>query len=243
MLLEHTSGMPDFKEALIRAGPLNQVLTTPLTAGRRIELAATLPWNTEDIGIFKYPSSNYVVLGLLIERRTGRGLGDVLRADITEPLGLRGTLLTGTGGIPKDMVHGYVLADGERVDATHAGVQSGSASGGMISTVQDVNEFYAALLDGKLVGPELVKEMQSPNASEYGLGLAKWWDSCTGNYYYGHLGGGPGYASIAMISAEGARQLTVFIAHAAEPLSADVPPPDYGLVEFAQRTLDRTCRK
>lgn len=243
MLLEHTSGMPSFEEALMKAGPLKQVLTTPLTAERRVELAGTLPWNTDDIGIFKYSSSNYVVLGLLIERVTGRSLGDVMRADISEPLGLHGTLLTGTGDVPKNMVHGYVLIDGERVDATHAGVQSGSASGGMISTVQDVSEFYAALMDGKLVGPELVKEMQSPNSSQYGLGLAKWWDSCTSNYYYGHLGGAPGYASIAMISADGARQLTVFVAHTAERLSADAPPPDYGLVDFAQRTLDSTCQK
>jgi D-alanyl-D-alanine carboxypeptidase len=166
-----------------------------------------------------------------------------MRADISDPLGLSGTLLTGTGDVPENMVHGYVLIDGERVDAAHAGVQSGSASGGMISNVQDVSEFYVALMDGKLVRPELVKEMQSYNASQYGLGLAKWWDSCRSNYYYGHLGGAPGYASIAMISADGARQLAVFVAHAAEPLGADVPPSDYGLVEFAQRTLDTTCQK
>lgn len=239
MLLEHTSGMPSFEDALIRAGPLKQVLTAPLTAAQRIELTGSMPWNTHEIGTFDYSSSNYVVLGLLIERVTGRSLADVLRADITEPLALSGTLLTGTGDTPEKMVHGYVMIDGEQVDATYAGVQRGSASGGMISTVQDVSKFYAALLDGRLVDLELVKAMQSPNASEYGLGLAKWWDRCTNDYYYGHLGGAPGYASI---SADGARQLTAFVAHAAEPLSADAPWSEYGLVEFAQRALDSTCK-
>lgn len=242
MLLGHTSGMPSFEEALIKSGPLKQVLTTPLTAERRVELAGTLPWNPGDVGVFQYSSSNYVVLGLLIEQVTGRRLGDVLRTDIAEPLGLSGTVLAGTAVPQGNMVHGYVLVDGERVGAANAGVQSGSASGGMISTVHDTSAFYAALLDGTLVGPDLVTEMQSPNSSEYGLGLAKWWDSCTDGYYYGHLGGAPGYSSIAMISADGSRQLTLFVAFADEPLSADAPPPDYGLVEFAQQTLDSTCR-
>lgn len=242
MLLGHTSGMPSFEEALIRSGPLKQVLATPLTAERRVELAGTLPWNTDDIGVFGYSSSNYVVLGLLIEQVTGRSLGDVLRTDITEPLGLNGTLLTGTGTAPENLVHGYVVIDGERVDAAHAGVQNGSASGGMISTAPDVSGFYAALLDGRLLGPGLVTEMQSPSAPDYGLGLAKWWDSCADDYYYGHLGGAPGYASVAMISADGSRQLTLFVALAEEPLSAEAPPPDYGLVEFAQQTLDSACR-
>lgn len=242
MLLDHTSGMPTFEEPLIRSGPLKQLLTTPLTAERRLELTGTVPWDAGTVGLYEYSSSNYVALGLLAERVTGRSMGDVLRTDIVEPLGLGGTLLTGTANAPDTMVHGYVMIDGERVDAAEAGVQSGSASGGMISTVQDVNMFYAALLSGKLVSPALVEEMQSPNSSEYGLGLAKWWDSCTSDFYYGHLGGAPGYASIAMISADGSRQLAVFVAHAAEPLSADAPSRDYGFVEFAQKALDGSCQ-
>lgn len=242
MLLAHTSGMPNFEDALISSGPLKQVLTTPLTAERRVELAGTLPWNTDAIGVYKYSSSNYVVLGQLIEQVTGRSLSDVLQADIAEPLGLSGTRLTGTGHAAADMIHGYVVIDGERVDAALAGVQDGSASGGMVSTAPDVSEFYAALLGGRLLRPDLLAEMQSPNASQYGLGLAKWWDSCAKGYYYGHLGGAPGYASVAMVSADGSRQLTLFVALAEEPLSADAPPPDYGLVEFAQQTLDGSCR-
>lgn len=241
MLLDHTSGMPTFEEPLIKSGPLKHVLTSPLTPERRLELTGAVPWDPGNVGTYQYSNSNYVVLGLLAERVTGRSLGDVLRTDIVEPLGLGGTLLAGTAKAPATMVHGYVLIDGERVDATEAGVQSRSASGGMISTAQDVNVFYSALLAGKLITPALVEEMQSKNSSEYGLGLAKWWDSCTSDFYYGHLGGAPGYASIAITSADGSRQLAVFLAHAAEPLSADAPPPDYGLVEFAQKALDSTC--
>ncbi|WP_267278058.1 serine hydrolase domain-containing protein [Arthrobacter sp. CDRTa11] len=241
MLLDHTSGMPGFEELLIRSGPVKEVLATPLTAERRLELTGMAPWDSADVGVYEYSNSNYVVLGLLVERVSGRSLGDVLRTDIVEPLGLAGTLLAGTAKAPATMVHGYVMIDGERVDATEAGVQSRSASGGMISTVQDVNVFFSALLAGKVVNPALVKEMQSQNSSEYGLGLAKWWDSCTSGYYYGHLGGAPGYASIAMTSADGSRQLAVFMAHAAEPLSVDTPPGDYGLEEFAQKALDSTC--
>ncbi|WP_457966012.1 beta-lactamase family protein [Arthrobacter sp. D1-29] len=241
MLLDHTSGMPTFEEPLIRSGPLKPVLTTPLTAEQRLDLTGTVPWDAGNVGVYEYSSSNYVALGLLVERVTGRSLGDVLQTDIVEPLELAGTLLAGTAKAPATMVHGYVMIDGERVDAADAGVQSESASGGMISTVQDVNVFYSALLAGRLVSPALVEEMQSENSSEYGLGLAKWWDSCTSGFYYGHLGGAPGYASIAMTSADGSRQLAVFMAHSAEPLSVEAPPGDYGLEEFAQKALESTC--
>lgn len=100
---------------------------------------------------------------------------------------------------------------------------------------------YSALLQGKLVSPAKVKELQGPPAAPYGYGLYKWDDHCTNDFYYGHGGGTPGYRSIAMSSADGTRQLAVFVAQAAETLATGEPSESTELIEVAQRALDSTC--
>ena len=46
------------------------------------------------------PQSDAEVLGRLVERVRGRPLADVVRADVTAPLGLRSTTMTGAGAVP-----------------------------------------------------------------------------------------------------------------------------------------------
>jgi len=241
-LLNQTSGIPNFEVPLARSGPLRQVLEAPMTGEQRLALAGTQAWVQNASQRFEYSSSNYVTLGLIVERVTGRSLGDVLRSDFFEPLGMSGSLLSRSGPAPATMVHGYVIIDDEMVDVADAGFHAGSASGGVISTVEDVNRFYSALLQGELVSPTMVKEMQGPSTAQYGYGLYPWNDSCTNGFYYGHGGGTPGYRSIAMSSADGTRQLAVFVAQSAERLTSGDPSESTELIDFAQRALDSTCQ-
>ena len=241
-LLNQTSGMPNFEGALAASGPLKQVLDAPMTGEQRLALAGTQAWVPNTSERFQYSSSNYVALGLIVERVSGRSLGDVLRADFFEPLGMGGSLLSRSGPAPATMVHGYLMIDGELVDVADAGFHAGSASGGVISTVEDVNRFYSALLEGDLVSPAMVKEMQGPPTAPYGYGLYKWDDHCTNDFYYGHGGGTPGYRSIAMSSADGSRQLAVFVTQAAETLTPGEPSETTELADFAQQALDSACQ-
>ena len=60
--------------------------------------------------------------------------------------------------------------------------------------------------------------MESPLYARYGLGVVRWNDLCTNDFYYGHPGDVPGYGTIAMTSADGTRQLTMAVAYPPEPL-------------------------
>lgn len=111
-------------------------------------MAATLPWQRRRAQSFSYSNSNYIALGLIVERLRRRPLADVLWADVGQPLGLGGTRLTDDGPVPEDMVHGYTLIDGEPVDTAYAALHSGSAGIGLVSTMADLNTFFDALLDG-----------------------------------------------------------------------------------------------
>lgn len=241
-LLGHTSGMPDYYAPLLESAPVRQVLSTPISPEQRLALAGTVPWQPGEPLGFSYSRSDYVALGLLVERLRGMPLADVLRADIVEPLGLRSTTMIGDGPAPANLVHGYTLVDGVLVDVAYSALQRGSASGGMISTVEDINTFYAALLRGELLSPASVIEMKGRVYADYGLGLDQWNDRCTNGFYYGHFGDVPGYGTIAISSADGNRQLAMSVAYPPSPLPTRSYAIALEMTGLAQVALNASCR-
>jgi D-alanyl-D-alanine carboxypeptidase len=242
-LLFHTSGMPDYYSPLLQSAPHRQVLATPLTATQRLTLAGSVPWPQRLAQGFEYSRSNYVALGMIVERLRGRPLAEVLRTDVIEPLGLSGTALTDVGPLPDTLVHGSVLIGGEPVDTAFAALHAGSAAEGLVSTVQDLNTLFKALMRGDLLGPPMVNEMKGPIYAPYGLGIDRWNDTCTNGFYYGRHGDVPGYGTIAMSSADGIRQVAIAVAYPPSPLPTVRPnaiSPE--MVELAEDALNSTCR-
>lgn len=241
-ILSHTSGMPDFFPALLASAPAQHVLTTPISPEQRLALAGTVPRQPRQPLEVSYSRSDYEALGLLVQRLRGRPLADVLRTDVVEPLGLRSTSMVGDGPAPAHLVHGYALVDGGLADVAYAALHRGSASGAIISSVEDMNTFYAALLRGKLLSPASLAEMKGRVSAGYGLGLDHWHDRCTNGFYYGHSGDVPGYGTIAISSADGNRQLAVSVAY---PPSKLLPQPSAIALEtagLAQVALTASCR-
>ncbi|MCU1520398.1 MAG: putative class beta-lactamase/penicillin binding protein, partial [Arthrobacter sp.] len=209
---------------------------------QRLALAGTVPWQPRRPLEVSYSRSDYEALGVLVERLRGASLADVLRADIVEPLGLRSTTMIGDGPAPASLVRGYVKVDGGLVDVGYSAMHSGSGSGGVISTVEEINTFYAALLRGQLLSPGSLMEMKGRVFADYGLGLEHWHDRCTNGFYYGHSGDVPGYGTIAISSADGNRQLAVSVAYPPSPL---LPRPSAIALEIAglaQVALTASCR-
>ena len=58
-----------------------------------------------------YTDSNYVLLGLILERVTGRPVEQVITKDIIEPLGLTRTSFPTTDLMPAPFSHGYFAGD------------------------------------------------------------------------------------------------------------------------------------
>lgn len=241
-LLGHTSGIPDFHDALRGSAPSRQLLATPLSPEQRLALAGTLPWQLREPPGFSFSRSDYVALGMLVERVRGAALPEVLRSDVAVPLGLRSTKMMGDGPAPANLVHGYVLVDGALTDVAHSALQTGSAAGGMMSTVQDANTFYAALLRGELLSSASVTNMKGHVDAEYGLGLGHWYDACTNGFYYGHSGDVPGYGTIAMSSADGNRQLAMSVTYPPSPLTTQSSAIALEITELARSALNAGCR-
>ncbi|WP_432188444.1 serine hydrolase domain-containing protein [Streptomyces sp. Tue6028] len=176
-LLTHTSGLHDFT-----ADTGGTVPVTPLQA---VHIALTHP--PADRGRFAYSNTNYVLLGLVVEQVTGHSYAAEAERRIIAPLGLSGTSFPGSrSSLPSPHGRAYA-ADGS--DVTTLDPRVAGAAGELVSTLADLNRFYAALLGGDLLPPHLLREMRDTRTAHgsYGMGLFPVELSC-GVTVWGHNG-------------------------------------------------------
>jgi D-alanyl-D-alanine carboxypeptidase len=166
----------------------------------------------------------------------------VLRADILDPLDLHSTMVLDGDPLPDTLIHGYALVGNQTVDVTRSSQQGGPVSEGVIASVADINAFYAALLEGRLLLPDSLVEMKGSVFADYGLGLDHWKDRCTNGFYYGHSGDVPGFGTISISSADGNRQLTISVAYPPLPLTTQPSPIALEMTGLAQVALNASCR-
>lgn len=241
-LLQHRSGMPSVDGPLYDPATVQQALTTKVSLADLLAMAGRISWQAKLAQGFEYSNSNYIALALIVERLRSRPIGEVIRTEIIEPLGLTGTSMTAAGPPPSSMVHGYITLDSKQLDVTYPAAQIGNAAGGMVSSVADMNTFYRALLQDRLLTADTITQMQSPLYARYGLGVVRWNDLCTNDFYYGHPGDVPGYGTIAMSSSDGTRQLAMAVAFPPEPLQSGAPRILQEMQAIAEDTLNATCQ-
>ncbi|MEU6707782.1 serine hydrolase domain-containing protein [Streptomyces wuyuanensis] len=165
-----------------------------------------------------YSNTNYVLLGMLIEKVTGNPARAEIMRRVVGPLGLRGTSFPGASPrIPGPHARGYVRLDGPGspyTDITESDMSWAWTAGALISTTHDLNTFYRALVGGELLPDGLTREMlrirELAGGGSYGLGIAGFDDPSLGRIF-GHTGGTPGFGTDSYILADGSRQVTLSV--------------------------------
>ncbi|MFI8515045.1 serine hydrolase domain-containing protein [Streptomyces sp. NPDC085460] len=156
--------------------------------------------NTSEPGTtFQYSNSNLVLLGLVVEKVTGRWLADVLHEDVVRPAGLRHTFLPKGAEFPEPHPRGYTdqTLDGSTADATNWNPSWAWSAGGMISNLDDLRRWAPVVATGELLSPatqaQRMKTLPTgfPGTS-YGLGIL---DT---NGWIGHNGSLPGYETVTV---------------------------------------------
>ncbi|MET9259904.1 serine hydrolase domain-containing protein [Amycolatopsis sp. NPDC004079] len=210
MLLQHTSGLYNYLRTIsLEDADLEKIRYQHHSPESLVAIAAARPLDFPPGSRFSYSNTNYVVLGMLIERTTGHAWGDEAAKRILRPLGMRETVIPGDRTrIPGRHAHGYQEMNGKLVDVTELNPSVAGASGEMISTTADLDKFTHALAAGRLVPPALLAQMTTPRSAteEYGLGVQTRTTPC-GIPVFGHTGGIPGYGTIAFTSADGKRRV------------------------------------
>ncbi|MGD3107665.1 serine hydrolase domain-containing protein [Streptomyces sp. YGL11-2] len=123
---------------------------------------------------YSYSNTNYLVLGLVIRAVTGHPYAAELGRRVLRPTDLYDTSFPGDDpALPAPHGRSYSRIGEHRVDSTSLDPSRAGAAGEMVTTLGDLNRFFAALLGGRLLPPRQMAELRSERATDgvYGLGL------------------------------------------------------------------------
>lgn len=184
-LLSHRAGLYDATGADVPP-------PARMTQDSLIEVAADHPLEFAPGSSGRYSNVGYEVLGRIVEQVTRQPLSVALARNVFGPAGMSDSALLGSTDVT-----GYL--DSKAVEDPY--IRFVRASGGVVSTVRDVDRFFTALWGGELLDPELVEAMTEPQGfvspinADYGLGV--WFDRESCGDAMGHSGAGPGFSTKA----------------------------------------------
>ena len=235
-LLAHTSGLADYADGAF----LRSTVARPHRHWSPRELVR-VALRVGSVGRpgerFAYASTNYVVLGMVIERATGSTIARELRRKVIEPLGLNETSFTPGSRIPGPYAHGYAPSQHDGIvaglatarDRSRASASWAWAAGAIVTTAPDLSRFVGAVLRGALFPRPLLALMRPAHGARYGLGLASFDTPC--GTAVGHTGNLLGTVSAAWSTPDGRRRVIAMTN--SYPLSPDADTAFRTLLETA----------
>ncbi|GAQ56969.1 serine hydrolase domain-containing protein [Streptomyces acidiscabies] len=218
-LLTHRSGLADYTDDMFEhtVPGFESVRNRVFSYQELLDLSLALPRTTEPGVSYRYSNTNFVVVGMLIEKLTGTPVAAQYQKRIFKPLGLRDTLYVHPETkIPGFHVRGYLHPDeagAPLVDSTEQTVSWAQSAGAVISSPADLNTFTTALMRGKLLSPEMLDAMRTvtptdtTNTRFYGLGLRRY-DLTCGVQVFGHTGTVQGFYTYTFATKDGKRALS-----------------------------------
>ncbi|MEO2279795.1 serine hydrolase domain-containing protein [Pseudoalteromonas pernae] len=197
-LATNRSGIPDY---VFFEGFLGKDDIQPKTLDQLIAYFSSEPLEFEPNEKQQYSSSNFIVLGKLIEVVSAQSYENYLKETFFEPLGMNSTAYGRHETIMPGRVNGYALKDEELINAPYISMTVPHAAGALRSTTMDLYRWQRGLIDGAVLPEELLELAWSRKTMN---------DGYTSNYAYGwnvgeigslkslsHSGGIPGFSTFA----------------------------------------------
>ena len=161
-MLNHTSGLPDY---LDNDDLFFQALNEPfyqLTAEEKLEYAYDLKASHRPGTDYYYSNTNFVMLGLVIEKLTGKSLDQAKKEYIFDALQLTNAEVgTPDNPIPTRAARPYFALNGDKfIDLTAIEVSdAATGDGGVAISTQDLNRFIQALFNKELLSDASFDQM------------------------------------------------------------------------------------
>lgn len=187
------SGIPSFT-GLPSFGELRKKDMKPAES---IGLVKDLPLKAKPGEVYEYSNTNYIILGMIIEKVSGKTYEQFLSERILKPLGLKNTGYDHGKERLKVSALGYSLKDDVVVPAEVASMMVPFSAGALYSTTGDLHKWNVALHSGKVYKkPETLALMLTPSKGNYAFGVNVVTDS-KGRKRVSHGGGIEGFLSEA----------------------------------------------
>jgi D-alanyl-D-alanine carboxypeptidase len=234
MLAAHTSGLNEYLPVIydsLKAFP-DLAQTSPRSLiehqfthfDRRdlIDIGVEAPSAGEPGGLpGRYSNTNYLLLAELIETVTGTTAEEHIRTEVIEPAGLHDTYFPSESVLSAPHTSlcesWFGMAD-PPVDLTDFDMSWVGPAASLVSSAADLNRFFGLLVDGQLLRPESLEQMQSTvpvisfegTTVEYGLGLHRR-EADDGTVWWGHDGSVWGGGALTFTRADAQKQITVLV--------------------------------
>lgn len=202
-LLSHTSGLNDFFFG-------EAYLHTDRSRLRKLadydRFFSSLEQGAVPENRILYSNANYVILGRVIEKVSGRDFYEFVQTEVFDKAGMKGSGFFEADQVIPRLAEGYfvdaqasaefgVPNDGQLRKNTFLKAVKGMPAGGAYSTTHDMQEFFHHLRKGIFFSQNLLMNMTEPNPRGYNLGFQVYEQE--GIKVWGHSGGFYGVSTMA----------------------------------------------
>ncbi len=165
-LLTHTSGIPNYTDVPDFA----KKAVMPISPAELLADYKNRPLDFVPGEKFNYSNSGYHLLGLIVEKASGKSYADFLQENIFTPLGLTNTGYDTHESIIKHRAAGYKRNGEGLVNAAYMDMLIPYAAGSLYSTTEDLLKWEQALYTDKLLTKKSRDEMFTPLKGNYAYG-------------------------------------------------------------------------
>jgi len=186
-MLDHRSGLYNFTKDTL----YTTYMVSPKSEAEMIAIFARQQPDFEPDAKAEYSNTNFVLLGYIIEKLTGKTYAEELKKRVTSKIGLADTYYGTKANPAKNEAYSYdYTGQWSQLPETDMSVPGGA--GAILSTPTDLVKFINALFAGKLISPaslELMKTMKD------NYGMAMFNIPFNDKKGFGHNGGIDGFSS------------------------------------------------
>ena len=209
-LLTHTSGIHDYTSSPTWPKTWNDVLSPDAI----VKFVAADTFDFAPGTAYRYDNTGYVLLGMVIEKASGKKYAKYLDEQFFKPLGLKQTSYCPSKTTDPAFAIGYSKAANGTERAKFLDLSHPFAAGALCSTVGDFAKWQRALDGGKVVSPasyalmSTADTLNSGKKINYGFGLVP--GVFNGHKTVSHTGGIPGFASATTYVPDDSLSVVVF---------------------------------
>jgi len=210
-LLTHTSGIKSYTDM----DDFLANMRKDYTVKELVDHFKSQPMDFEPGAKYQYDNSGYFLLGAIVEKASGMGYEAFLKKRIFDVVGMSRTSLESTSRVIPGRARGY------STNADWISMTQPFSAGALVSTVDDLAKWDAALYTGELLRPETLRQAFTPHRLndgkpiDYGYG----WEPGTweGFTVIQHGGGINGFVSMGVRVPERKVYVAVLSNRTAEP--------------------------
>jgi D-alanyl-D-alanine carboxypeptidase len=187
-MLSHRSGLHNFTNDSVYMS----YNTKPQTEEQMLAIIEKEKPDFEPDTKAEYSNTNFVLLGYIVEKVTGRPYAEELKKRITSKIGLTDTYYGGKANVANNEAYSYSF-EGKWQQQPETDMSIPGGAGALVSTPTDLVKFIEALFAGNLISQSSLEQMKTMRDN---FGMAMFTIPFYDRKAYGHTGGIDGFSSM-----------------------------------------------